>query len=25
MPLLRYLKKTGANDMVFMARSPPSI
>jgi twitching motility protein PilT len=25
MPLLRYLKKTGANDMVFMAGSPPSI
>jgi twitching motility protein PilT len=25
MPLLRYLKKTGANDMVFTAGSPPSI
>lgn len=25
MPLLRYLKKTGADDMVFTAGSPPSI
>jgi twitching motility protein PilT len=25
MPLLRYLKRTGANDMIFTAGSPPSI
>ncbi|BBO84356.1 hypothetical protein DSCO28_49220 [Desulfosarcina ovata subsp. sediminis] len=25
MPLLRYLKKTGANDMIFTVGSPPSI